>query len=296
VTIAAGFCVKDGILICADTEHGAAGVSIIHESKIILTPDMKTGKAMFSYSGNTQLARAAIQNCIDRIYYAKKQSIVSPAQMANVIGDCVNESYRTHVSQAPDPSSDSVYQLIFATWCPNCRPMLFTTWHGAKFHFDRYEFIGSGFHIGQFIVGPLFRNNMDVSDAHAIASYAVARAKQAAEGVGGLTNTSILRNDGTFEHLSWVVGKQSEDVIAWVDDSFRKLFWSLISAPDDEFGKAIDSFHVAMRHARDIGNYSDERRANPRPAFFSFGSLNPSTLSVLGPAIYDPSSPLPSQE
>jgi len=47
MTIAAGFRVKDGVLICADTEYSGGGL-ISHEPKII-EAEMRTGKHCFRF-------------------------------------------------------------------------------------------------------------------------------------------------------------------------------------------------------------------------------------------------------
>jgi hypothetical protein len=55
MTIAAGFSVTDGILLCADTEQSGIGVNV-QESKLFRLPSNGEFSGVFAISGNVELA------------------------------------------------------------------------------------------------------------------------------------------------------------------------------------------------------------------------------------------------
>src|ERR1035438_10245663 len=146
MTIAAGFRVMDGVLICADTEHSSGGI-LTHDTKLVPI-DFGHGKAIFSYSGdNVDLARAAVQKCIARLRRSTPEEVTSHWDIAQIVEGIVDIEYRKHVCANPDPKDSSIYQVLLAAWSPNDGgdgPGLYSTWQGTIQECDSHEAAPTG--------------------------------------------------------------------------------------------------------------------------------------------------------
>ena len=287
MTIVAGFCVREGVLICADTLHTGTGHNV-YDPKIILSPHMKIGRAVFSYSGHSFLAKGTVQRCIESLCASSSAAVRTPAQAAAIVQQTIDRQYRSHVCAQPDPNTDSIYQLMFSVAVKGHAPELYTTWQGEVNHCDSYDFIGIGSYVGRLLVDPIFQANLSVSHLESIASYAIVKAKEAAQGVGGPTNAVLLKPDGTTEEILPVTTASGEGVFALFHFAVQRLFLSLIDWDDKDFNQALDDFGKMMEHVRVAGNLNDAGRKNPTPRHF-MGSNVPTRQLIPRPTIYDPS-------
>src|ERR1017187_1921121 len=163
MTIVVGFCVRDGVLICADTEH--AGPVNLHESKIIMSPIMKNGRVVFAYTAeNSHLARAAIQWAIYDLYQHHKP-IDSPFAMASIIEKRLEGEYRRHVSPDINATDNSAYQIMFAAWHPKGKIEMFESWKGSVQNRSGHAFLGMGQYVASYVVGATIEPNMDTERA-----------------------------------------------------------------------------------------------------------------------------------
>ena len=100
MTIAAGFVCKDGVILCADTEH-TGWPSKFHESKLDHF-EIPAGKIAFALAGNRSFAWCAIQKCRERL------RSVAPQSVANELEQILETEYRRNVFGHPSYSNGSV--------------------------------------------------------------------------------------------------------------------------------------------------------------------------------------------
>ncbi len=252
MTIAAGFKVLGGVVLCADTEHSSGGI-VTHDSKLIPV-DFDHGRAIFSLSGSsTQLAKAAVQKCVAALRRTEKSEIQGHHDIAERVEEIIDIEYRKHVCANPDPQGDSVYQLLMAAWSPHDGPDgpgLYTTWQGTIHECDTYECIGSGFYLGRYLIESMFSPAMNVQAARIMATYAVAQAKARVDGCSGQTNIVTLHANGEIEGFSWEKTRELEDTFRSFNDKSWGLLFSLITQDDDKFNDQLFTFSDAMINLR----------------------------------------------
>jgi hypothetical protein len=255
MTIAAGFVVHDGVLICSDSEHSAGGL-VTHNSK--LTPvDFSSGKVVFASAGNTELALAAIQKCSREIQSKPVDQIRSNADVANIIESTVNTEYRKHVANNPDPAAPSVYEILAAVWSDRDsthQASLFKTWQGVINSVEGYHCIGSGYYLGNYVIesmaGWALSGGADVEKVRVVATYTLAIAKKFVDGCGGNSHIAFLRNDGTVIGSTATAAEPLEEALHDFNRNATELLFSTLTASDVNFAKGVSDFCEAISKLR----------------------------------------------
>jgi len=104
MTIVAGFFVRDGVLMCADTLHSGTGANV-YESKLhpLLTDHVRV---IFSFSGNAPFATSVIQDCSRALRNTKPSQFKGHSDVADVVREVLNREYRRLVYDRPDRNYD----------------------------------------------------------------------------------------------------------------------------------------------------------------------------------------------
>src|SRR4051794_24857049 len=98
MTIAAGFCSSEGILICADTLQSGMELNA-YRSKITVA-EYECGKVVFASDGCVEYAHAAIDKCKESL--AQAGNSLRCEQIKDVIAKTLDSQYRKHVYRNPD--------------------------------------------------------------------------------------------------------------------------------------------------------------------------------------------------
>ncbi len=257
MTIAAGFVVRDGILICSDSEHSAGGI-LTHEPKLV-SGEFSSGKAIFAFAGNAELAVAAIQKCVHALQSAPGDRIKSDKDIADIIEKTVEAEYRKHVSVEPNPNADNMYDILAAVWCekdPAKEAALYRTWQGSIRKVSRYDCIGSGYYLGRYVIESM-PGAVDIERARVVATYTLAIAKRFVDGCGGNSHMASLKNDGTVIGSSGPEREPLEQALRTFDEKTTRLLFSLLAASDAGFSKALSDFDRDV-HGLRVGLGLDE--------------------------------------
>jgi 20S proteasome alpha/beta subunit len=298
MTIAAGFRVLDGVLICADTEHSAGGM-LTHESKVI-PADFSHGKVIFALSGeNVELAKAAVQKCVEALRASHPNEIRNHHDIAALVERIIHREYRKHVCPKPSPSDASVYQLLMAAWTPHDGldgPGLYCTFQGTIRECDSYECVGTGFYLGRYLIESMFNRGMDLHSARIVATYAIAQAKARVDGCSGQTHIAMLKTDGAVEGTRWDETKNLEETFQAFDAERWSVLLDLLTQSDIRFQESLYAFNEqAIRLRVTLG--LDEKS---RKAILGMDSIAtmfmPKDQPLPEQTIHDPSTPPPSLE
>lgn len=249
MTIAAGFHCKDGVLLCADTEHSAYALSF-HENKIFKIETAQL-KALFSFTGSMHLAHAAIQKCIHKLKVAKLGTIKTHYDVALIVEQIVNAEYRKHVTATPDHNTEPAYQLLLAAWCDASEgAAIYSTWHGVIEQAPRYACVGAGLVVGHYLLGPVFTTGMDLDNARILAICTVSAAKEHVDGVGGKTNLLSISHSGVVTPHEWLDVQPVERVLKTYDINVRYLLFDLLSMEDAHFDSKFEFIGNLFRQMR----------------------------------------------
>lgn len=237
MTIAAGFRVSEGVLMCADTEYSGTGVKL-KESKLFRVPYNGRRAAVLSFSGNASLAVPVVQRCVHHICVTE---LTGHRDIADAVAAIVEDEYRRHVSPTPDITKESAYEILLGAWSSHDGHGLYSTWHGSMTEHAVYRCVGA-YWLGDYLIGPLLRPTLDLEWAKAIAAYVTAKAKERADGCGGLTEMVVLRTDGEIDNLSQSDVERLEESLMGFDAESRRLLFRLVRQEDEEFAQSLATF------------------------------------------------------
>ena len=302
MTIAVGFKVMDGVLICADTQYTLGGI-LTHDSKLDMVGELPHLRAVFAMAGdNMDLALAAIQNSIRRLRQVKPASITCHWDVAKIVQSVVAEEYRRHVSPHPDPNTASLYQILLAAWTPHDRldgPGLYVTWKGSIRQCDSYECVGSGFYLGRYLIEAMFTRAMEIKDARIVGTYAIAQAKANVEGCGGRTNIIGLATDGTLLAFDPDETNDFESTFQTFHAKSRQLLYCLLTQDGSRFSASMDGFASVTSDLRvRLGLDAKSKEQKRESMILNFLPVFLPTLEQQVPELTrrDPSLPPTSQE
>lgn len=257
MTIAAGFRVAGGVLICADTLQSGTGAKLYGNK--VFSVDTAYSKAVFTYTGNTYFAVAAIQKCQAEILSAKSTS--SRDDIAAIVGGVLNSEYRRHVFRRPDRKLDDAYQIVAAIWSPHDGVELYVSWETSlSLCTTPYICIGAGQHLGDYLIGQMYRPNLNLSEAAIISLYTIARAKDHVEGCGGNTTFGIITTDGMLDEAPYLrpdLTKAIERELTEYNQATQNLLLSIMTEQDEVFKGSISNFVKSVASTRTVLGISE---------------------------------------
>ena len=196
MTIAAGFCTRDGIVLCADTMMTSAMRT--YESKIF--PYSIDGESYaFALAGHELYGKMAIDECREAVAsVAVEKRTVRTVRKA--IAKAIKEIFENHIDLRPESERpDAQIYLLIAAWIPkDGGTHLFSTLSTAVTERLDCDCIGSGYYLGNFLIRPVFQNNMPMQEAILLATHALSAAKTYDVNCGGASQFVILRSDGSI--------------------------------------------------------------------------------------------------
>ncbi len=263
MTIAAGFVHRDGVLLCADTQHETTTMKS-HATKLHQC-EYWDGNIVFAYAGHSPFALSAIQLCMRRIKETHKGE-----DPVSIIEQILDREYRRVIYKHPDRLIDGtiVYQILFAVHRRSkSRTELHVTHEVTRTQEPFYASIGIGKPLTDYLVLPLFSAGQSEHDVICLATQVVAIAKEHVPACGGMSLLLSLRNDGTVRELfgDHLVNHLEANAGAYFMKAQRLLFQHVNSGMSDEdFQKNLDVFNEYVWRLRHKWNETWEKY-RPRP-------------------------------
>src|SRR5439155_15879731 len=101
---------------------------------------------------------------------------------------------------------------------------------------------GAGQYLGDFIIRPMFHAGMATHEASIAATYAIARAKDYVEGVGGSTHMVVLSHNGELHPIDLRATESMESALRTFDSHVKQLLFSLLTQDDSRFRQSLEMF------------------------------------------------------
>jgi 20S proteasome alpha/beta subunit len=248
MTIAAGFVVKDGILLCADTLY-TDGQTKDYRDKIFPWIG-KDSAVCFAIAGNATIARMVVDDCRDALDESgtKKLSI---KQALAIVRPIVKNAYEQYVDTRPvDERSAADFWLLIAASAASGGFRLYSSVRSSVARVDTFECIGAGRQIGRYIIDPIYQNDMSIAQAAVLGIHAMAAAKERVDGVAGKSQFLSIR-DG---FVSTVVPQRIDSWEQYALDFRTAAERLLLSIGDDlndqEFEESLGRFSEQARSIR----------------------------------------------
>jgi hypothetical protein len=191
MTIAAGFLHRDGVLLCAGTEHESPSMKM-YDTKI-LPFDWHGRPGAFVYAGNGKFAVAAAQRCKTRLEATSSQDA------KQVIEDLLDKEYRRVVLSNPKHSEDASlhYWFLVAIPSPSGNVGLYSTHETTIAKVDSFACAGIGELFASHIVKRYYVVDYSEFTTLCVAANMLALVKNHVPGCGGPSQFISLRHDGS---------------------------------------------------------------------------------------------------
>lgn len=248
MTIAAGFVHRDGVLLCADTEHTSSTLKL-HAAKVRHF-EAKCGRIGVAYSGDATIAVTVIQGLEHKL---KTLNVKNPLP---VIRRVVDREYRRLVYTHPHFGylHGPDFNLVLAVQPAGQAVSLHATRGVAVEDIRTYCCLGAGETFGRQLIQPTFTLKPAPSEVLLYAIRMLALVKEHVPDCGGDSMYLDLRHDGTIhQHYSdpllekiegWI---RTYQLVSW--EALRALFDPL--ATDEDFEHNLKVFNGRMRETWD---------------------------------------------
>jgi hypothetical protein len=250
MTIAAGFVVEDGILLCADTQY--AGGTKIHKAKLFPGTFGGSLSVIFALAGNDGYGRMAIEDT--RLAIASiPEAECSVGRIAVAVREAVKIIDEEYVSKRPPNEIEgSRFELLMAVWHQMEGLHLFAIRHTFLEPVDSHECIGIGEYLARYLIGA-YRKGTSKKQAAITAARMLSALKDYDANCGGFSQIVVLRSDGTFSPNTWYESKVEDIHIPEFERLTRDLLSRVadVEMDDAEFKQHLDSFSRQISGVRE---------------------------------------------
>jgi hypothetical protein len=244
LTIAAGFAVRDGLLLCSDSQY--SGWEKVYKDKLFC---YQFGAVMVSFAlaGDDDYGCTVIDDCYEGIAAmpSDRQTVWNVRKtirraIKRVLKDCSSETLKP--------------EFLIGISSFNEGSFLFSSRGASIPRVDRFDFRGSGAYIAHYIMkslDPMRVDLMDLEEAALIGFCILSAAKRNDTNCGGGSQFLAIRGMGAFQF-----GANPLDVSGHYMDHYEYFSRSLmtymgdVSMPDDEFKRHLKGFCEAVMKLR----------------------------------------------
>ena len=213
VTIAAGFKFKDGILLCADTQHTYSAVMKLQGTKIYQFhfPLAGNSQAAFVVAGRVSYAKMAIAE-MDRALAAIKPKKMTKESMRVAIEGVLVRIYREHIWNRPDFSHNGAnFALLVALWSHVDGLGLFFTDESAITEISAYECLGAGSYLAHYLAKSSYSQDKGLVEIVATATLILEACMEHVDGCGGTAEFMRVSVDGKVNPVKWYTHPTSSE-------------------------------------------------------------------------------------
>lgn len=253
MTIAAGFKIQEGVVLCADTKHTYSGAMKLQSAKIFKKDDYPSGiKTAFCIVGSVRYCKMIIQKCEGALARLGAHEC-SRAEVRAVIETILITAFEEHIYRHPDFTRGSLaVGYLIAIWSPIDGIGFYSTEDTAINELVGYECLGAGSYLGHYLLRPLFRPNLKIKETILLATHALIQTKNYDDNCGGDSQFIWMRPDGTVSDVESFDISQNESYSKSFERLRQYIFYDLpdLDLEDDELYKKLakhSEFLAAIR-------------------------------------------------
>jgi hypothetical protein len=248
MTIAAGFCCSDGILLCADSQF--TGAEKLHKPKLLFRSCREVLLA-FGISGDPDYARSVIDDCCSEGLTRLPNPARSVWEVRKIIRRAIGRALEEY--QKRGLPYDQRPQLLVTIASPHWGTWLFSTWQSAMPQVDGSHFLGTGSYIAGYLMQAFWPDvsTMTIEALVPFAMYMIAAAKRHDAYCGGGSQFMAIRGTDASGVFS-AVADRSDEYFTTYEGSCGLLLSSLgdLSLTTADFDKQLRVFTGQMKQLR----------------------------------------------
>jgi hypothetical protein len=196
MTIAAGFCCSDGVVLCADTQFTIPGGSKYPESKLRVLPDIKC-LPYFAFCGDMDYQKQCITHfgaAIDGAERAGKTVLASLEVEALALHTTYYDVY-----SEPD---EKLNAAMFVSVLNAGKRELYKIWGPKVSKVDVMDAMGTGRDVARALADSYWVPNNTMYRTALAATFILTDVKKYVDGCGGDSQIACLGHDGSWKYFS----------------------------------------------------------------------------------------------
>lgn len=193
MTIAAGFVVRDGVLLCSDTLYSSGQIREYRDKLFQWTG--KRAAVAFAIAGNAANAWDAVEACQDALSATRRKALDS-ASIVRIVKPVIIDAYARHVDSRKKEHRDNAwFSILLAVATASDVPKLFESAPTALTAVPQFTCTGNGYDVGRHIIGLAYRPTMTIDEVSMLAILALGATKEIINGIGGQSQFLAMRRD-----------------------------------------------------------------------------------------------------
>ena len=245
MTIAIGFKVDDGVLLCADTQYMSN--SKVYDPKVFTLPAEAPRGASFAFAlaGHEENARMAIEDCIQAIRECPENKRTL-TQIKTLLRRAIRGIWDAYVRTSSDPQNDDStrFELIIGAWLPlSGGLLLFRSSTGGLVSGDKYCCVGTGAYLAEYVMRPLFIERLSLYDVVIMATHTLASTKNYDANCGGYSLFARILPDGSVSRVGEYEVQNLEAFINRYEPLMGGMF---LAAANQQLSEEVFERYVAV--------------------------------------------------
>lgn len=212
------------------------------------------GRIAIAFAGHVNNARTTIEKC--------SKIIGRLSEDADVVGEIesiIDTQYRRLVYQHPKYGTPEAinlhYWLTVAWWRRRDSRTYLLSNEEINFNWGavRFNCTGIGKDLADYLAGPMFEAGsppLTEESALVLASYVLARVKDAVPSVGGTSQFLSLRNTGEFSEDVGIALYDLERMAKAFEVESRKLLFTMVTDDQEHFEQQLKGFNIVTEQLR----------------------------------------------
>jgi hypothetical protein len=196
MTIAAGFCCSDGVVLCADTQYTIPETMKYPDSKLRMAPELQC-LPFFAFCGDMDYQKQCIACFSSALTVAEENGTL----LRSALEKAALEMHTTYFEAYSDPS-EKLNAAMFVSVLISGKRKLYKVWGPKVSEVDQFESMGSGSYLARALADSFWEPNNSMYRTALAAVYILSDVKKYVDGCGGESQIVCLGHDGSWQYFS----------------------------------------------------------------------------------------------
>jgi hypothetical protein len=196
MTIAAGFCCSDGVVLCADTQYTVPETMKYPDSKLRMAPELRC-LPFFAFCGDMDFQKQCIASFTSALMEAEENGTL----LRSALERAALEMHRIYYDTYSDPL-EKLSAAMFVSVLIGEKRKLYKVWGPKVSEVDQFESMGSGSYLARALADSFWEPKNTMYRTALAAVYILSDVKKYVDGCGGESQIACLGHDGSWQYFS----------------------------------------------------------------------------------------------
>ena len=276
MTAVIGFRYAEGIILGADSEQTVGDTLKLSSAKIFPINDADVNaeyRLMFAGAGDVAHMKMAVEKVAAVIEGIPKDTIA----IRGLIESTILDIYTKHVWPTPQEPIP-YFGFLVALWTRSHGILLFRSSSTAVTTVDKYDSIGTGGYLANYMIDTLSKEQMRREEAVLLAVHVLKQVKRYVPYCGGESQIIVLESNGTLSTVTYEEILTKELYIPFIEHSIRPFFYAAhdITISEEKLEESFKKLSENINMFRQMQRALSKNQQHPR-----YGDMRPLIESIL---------------